>query len=89
MLEIEWVLRSQFQIRHEALVTAINALLNNASLMIEREHEVEAALDMVINDHADFADSLHIAMTSSAQHGPLVTFDRRCDRLNGAQRLTA
>lgn len=88
VLEIEWVLRSVFQIRRAPLVAALTALLNNASLVIEHEREVEAALDMVISLKADFADGLHISMAHAAAHGPLMTFDRRCARLTGAQALS-
>lgn len=89
ILELEWVLRSVYKKQRANVIAALNALLSNAALVIEHHKEVEVALDAIASSttRSDFADVLHIAMTWTAKHGPLLTFDQGCARLPGAQLL--
>lgn len=71
------------------VVRALNALLENASLVVEHHEEVELALDAIATSpmRADFADALHVAISWKADHLPLLTFDEGCARLAGAELL--
>ena len=89
VLEVEWVLRSVYKRTKAQMVTALASLLMNASLDIEHHEAVELALDALENrpGRVDFADALHIGITDTAEHGPLVTFDTGCANLPGAELL--
>ena len=89
VLELEWVLRSVYKRTKPQLLTALGALLQNASLAIERHQAVELALDAVETGKGriDFADALHIGTSAAAKHAPLLTFDEGCARLAGAELL--
>lgn len=89
VLELEWVLRSVYKRTKPQMVIALGALLQNASLAIEHHQAVELALDAIDSGHGrvDFADALHIGISLTAEHDPLLTFDQVCARLTGAQLL--
>jgi predicted nucleic-acid-binding protein len=88
LLELEWVLRSAYARGKTDWVGALNSLLRSAALEIEHHAEVVLALDAIAeHGRADFADALHVAITSNAGHGPLLTFDTGCARLLGAELL--
>ena len=89
VLELEWMLRSVYKRTRPQMLTALGALLRNASLSIEHHQAVELALDAIENGNArtDFADALHIGVSTTAEHGPLLTFDEGCAGLPGAELL--
>jgi predicted nucleic-acid-binding protein len=89
VLELEWVLRSIYKRTKPQLLTALGALLQNASLAIEHHQAVELALDAIDTGRGriDFADALHVGISATAKHHPLLTFDRGCARLSGAELL--
>lgn len=89
ILELEWVLRSVYKRTKPQLLVALGALLQNASLAIEHHQAVELALDALYTGHGriDFADALHVGISATAHHDPLLTFDHGCARLAGAELL--
>ena len=89
ILELDWVLRSVYRRTRADVVRALNALLENASLVVEHHEEVELALDSIVTGprRADFADALHVAISWKSDHLPLLTFDEGCARLAGAELL--
>jgi len=89
VLELEWVLRSVYKRTKPQMLTALGALLQNASLAVEHHQAVELALDAIETAQArtDFADALHIGIAATAKHAPLLTFDEGCARLSGAELL--
>lgn len=89
-LELEWVLRSVYRRSRPDVVRALNALLDNASLVLEHHQEVEVALDTIVgsSSRVDFADALHVAIAWGAKHVPLLTFDEGCARLESAELLS-
>ena len=89
VLELEWVLRSVYKRTKPQMLTALGALLQNASLTIEHHQAVELALDAIDTGHrrTDFADALHIGVSAIAKHDPLLTFDEGCAQLSGAELL--
>ena len=90
ILELEWVLRSVYKRTRADVVKALNALLENAALVVEHHEDVELALDTIAASarRTDFADALHVAISWTADHTPLLTFDEGCARLAGAELLT-
>ena len=89
VLELEWVLRSVYKRTKPQMLTALGALLQNASLAIEHHQAVELALDAIETGQGriDFADALHVGISATAKHDPLLTFDHGCARLSGAELL--
>ncbi len=89
VLELEWVLRSVYKRTKPQMIAALGALLKNASLAIEHHQAVELALDAIETGEGriDFADALHVGISTTAKHCPLLTFDQGCARLSGAELL--
>jgi predicted nucleic-acid-binding protein len=84
-LEVEWVLRSNFEFDKETVLLALSNLLSAAELSFESERALEVALQLYRDSTADFADCLHIALATQAGELPLWTFDKRASKLSGAQ----
>lgn len=88
MLELEWVLRSKYRYDKPQVMAALNALLDVTELEFQTEPALEQALWLFKQTGSrDFADCLHIALVSQAGQGPLLTFDERASRIEGAQLL--
>jgi predicted nucleic-acid-binding protein len=88
MLEVEWVLRTKYHYGRRMVTAALNALLD----VTELEFQVEPALEQALwlfkqTGSRDFADCLHIALVSQTGHGPLLTFDDRASKIEGARLL--
>lgn len=86
-LEIEWVLRSNFEYSKDRVMAIMSNLLSAAELTFESERAFEVALHLYRDSSADFADCLHIALASQARELPLWTFDKRAAKASGAQAL--
>lgn len=84
MLELEWVLRSRYQIDKATLLTTFNALLETQELEFQDEAALEQALHLYREAAADFADCVHAGMCSAAARAPLLTFDARAALLPNA-----
>lgn len=88
MLELEWVLRSKYRYDKPQVMAALNALLDVTELEFQTEPALEQALWLFKQTGSrDFADCLHIALVSQAGKGPLLTFDERASKVEGAQLL--
>lgn len=86
-LELEWVLRSKYGCTKPDVLTAFTALLEARELVFDHEPAVEQALYLYRHGSADFGDCMHVAIGSTADHSPLLTFDRKASRLAGARLL--
>jgi predicted nucleic-acid-binding protein len=88
MLETEWVLRSRYCFDKLSVTAALDALLGVAELEFQTESALEQALWLFKQAGApDFADCLHVALVTQSGHGPLLSFDERACKLEGAQLL--
>ena len=88
MLEVEWVLRTRYQYDRRNVTAALNALLDVTELEFQTEPALEQALWLFKQTGSrDFADCLHIALASQTSQGPLLTFDERASRIEGAKLL--
>lgn len=86
-LELEWVLRSNFEFSKDKAIDVLSNLLSAAELTFESERALEVALHLYRAGSADFADCVHIALAAQARELPLWTFDRRAGKVDGAQIL--
>ena len=86
-LELEWVLRSNFEFSKVEAIDVLSNLFSAAELTFESERALEVALHLYREGSADFADCVHIALADQARELPLWTFDKRAGKVNGAQIL--
>ena len=85
LLELEWVLRSAYKMKKPTIIAVLAALLESHELLIDAEPAVERALSLFRDGSADFADCLHLGLSSVAKQLPLKTFDRKAAALSGGQ----
>ena len=86
-VELEWVLRSLYELDKAMVLTTFNRLLETREIEFQEESSIEVALSLYADNSADFADCLHIASAYSKERSPLMTFDRKASRVPGAQLL--
>jgi predicted nucleic-acid-binding protein len=89
ILELEWVLRSNFGFDKDKISTVISSLLASVELTFESEAAAEVALALYQRNKADFADCMHVALSHAAGESPLWTFDRAASKLDGAKMLAS
>ena len=88
VLELEWVLRSNFEFAKGDILQALSSLFSATELTLESERALEVELQLFRESTADFADCLHIALATQAGEQPLWTFDKVAAKVSGAQLLT-
>jgi len=88
-LELEWVLRSRFDLDKAAVLHTFAQLLSTMELQFESVAALEWALRQYKLAATDFSDCLHAALATSAGEGPLWTFDKAAARVDGASLLMA
>jgi len=86
-LELEWVLRSRFELDKAAVLKLFSQLLSTLELQFEAAATIEWALKQYKAAATDFSDCLHAAMALRAGEQPLWTFDRAAAKVDGAQLL--
>jgi len=86
-LELEWVLRSRYELDKESVLLALNALLETQEIDFQDEAALERAMHLYRLGSADFADSLHAGVSSTAERAPLLTFDAKAARLADVELL--
>jgi len=86
-VELEWVLRSLYEIKKAIIITTFNSLLEAREIEFQEESAIEIALSLYADSNADFAYCLHIASAQTQGRIPLVTFDRKASRVEGAKLL--
>ena len=85
LLELEWVLRSNFDFPKDQIVFTLSSLLAAKELVFESEASAEVALELFRQNKADFADCIHVALAHAAGEAPLWTFDKTAAKLEGAK----
>jgi len=86
-VELEWVLRARYDLDKSEVISVLNRLLESAEIDFQDEPSVEIALNLYVENSADFADCLHLAIAHSNSQTPMVTFDRKASQLPGASLL--
>ncbi len=89
MLELEWVLRSNYKLSKSQVNAHLSALMSAAELTFENEAAVEIALGLYKKAAADFADCMHVALAHVAGERPLWTFDKVAAKIDGASLVRA
>ena len=87
MIELEWVLRSAYQLAKDEVIDLLSGLMSARELDLESEQALEIALSMYRDGSADYADCLHVALAFQSGQVPLWTFDRQAARIPGVQLL--
>ncbi len=88
MLELEWVLRSNFGFDKAQIILTLSSLLATSELSFESETAVEVAVELFRQHKADFSDCIHIALSHAGGMAPMWTFDRTTSRVGGATLLS-
>lgn len=84
VVELEWVLRSNYEFGRTAVATAILALLDVPNLQFESEAAVRRAAD---HSGGDFVDRLIHFVGAAVGCERTVTFDRRFAKLRNVELL--
>jgi predicted nucleic-acid-binding protein len=84
-LELEWVLRSRYALDKATVLTTFTALLETQELELQFEAALERALHLYRQGAAEFADCLHAGLSDAAGQAPLLTFDAKAAKLDGAR----
>ena len=88
LAETTWVLDAVYERTSEQIATAVDMLLNHATLTLQDADIVTSALERFRKWPAlGFSDCLVLETARRAGHLPLGTFDRGLAKLDGAQRL--
>ena len=88
LAETTWVLSAVYDLKPEAIATAIEKLLNHRVFAVQDPDVVEAALQHFRSKPAlGFSDCMVLEIARKAGHTPLGTFDRNLSTLSGAKRL--
>lgn len=87
ILELEWVLRSRYKFTKADVILALSSLLTTFELVFESEGALEQALASYEEGGADFADCLHLALSSKGGALPFWTFDAAASNEVGARLL--
>lgn len=86
-LELEWVLRSRFELDKAAVAQTFGRLLQTVELRFEATGVLEWALAEYEGSAADFSDCVHTALALRAGERPLWTFDKAAAQVEGARLL--
>ena len=87
MLELEWVLRSRYKFDKAEVIRALSSLMMTVQLVFESEGLLEQALASYEDGAADYADCLHLALSSRHDAMPFLTFYIDAAREPGAKFL--
>lgn len=88
LAEAMWVLTALYELDAPAIATAIEMLLNHATLALEEPEVVSNALqDFRRLPALGFSDCLLLEIARNAGHLPLGTFDRALSKVAGAERI--
>jgi predicted nucleic-acid-binding protein len=83
LLEMEWVLRSRYELTKPDILAALSSLLQTAEVVFEDEPSVEHAIYMWKDSHAEFASCLINARNRRSGCRATATFDRKAPKLGG------
>ena len=83
LLEMEWVLRSRYELAKPDIVAVLSSLLQTVELALEDEPSVEHAIYSWKNSLAEFADCLIDARNRRLGCRATATFDRKALKLAG------
>jgi len=83
-VETVWVLVSAYGLNKTSLQHTLGAIARHPAFHLQRRDVFQAALQIYLTVHADFADCMILAESVGAGH-QLATFDRKLGKLPGAR----
>jgi predicted nucleic-acid-binding protein len=83
LIELIWVLRSQYRMNKARLILGLEWLLNSAELVVESQEAVAQALGRFASVKADFADCLIERSCHAAGCQETFTFDTNAAKSTG------
>jgi predicted nucleic-acid-binding protein len=83
LIELIWVLRSQYRMNKARLILGMEWLLNSSELVVESQEAVTQALSRFASVKADFADCLIERSCHAAGCRETITFDVDASRFAG------
>lgn len=89
LAELEWILRSRFRRSKAEILEALDALCEEADIVIDDRSSVEVAIDTWRGGTAGFADYLIAALARDRGATTTLTFDREAARTAVFTLLTA
>ena len=88
LVETAWVLTAVYDLEPRAIATALEMLLDHATLVLQDANAVAAALaHFRKHPGLGFSDCLVLELARKAGHLPLGTFDRELAKLADVERL--
>jgi predicted nucleic-acid-binding protein len=88
LVEASWVLDSVYELKPDAMATALEMLLNHRDLTVQDPDVVAAALATFRKrPKLGFSDCMVLEIARKAGHIPLGTFDRALAKLDGVEAL--
>lgn len=87
LIELVWVLRSQYRLKKPELIRVLEQLLDSPELSVENQAAVTLALRRFALLKADFTDCLIERLGAAAGCGETVTFDVDASRFAGMRLL--
>ncbi|HEY7890392.1 MAG TPA: type II toxin-antitoxin system VapC family toxin [Steroidobacteraceae bacterium] len=88
LIELVWVLTSCYDLTHEQVAQALDALLRAKEIVLERAEQVSQALRTFGASSADFADCLIERTAAAAGCGQTMTFDTDAAKFAGMTLIT-
>ena len=86
LVELTWVLRSNYGFTRKAVAEAVGQLVKHSRFVLERPALAAAALALYIASAADFADCWMLAAMRE-KGAELLTFDKKFAKLDGVKLL--
>jgi predicted nucleic-acid-binding protein len=87
IVELNWVLRSNYRWDEERIAGAFRLLLLSDSILVQNQDEVFAAVSAVEMGLGTFADALICALGRWAGCETTLTFDVKASRMDGFKRV--
>jgi predicted nucleic-acid-binding protein len=88
LAEAAWVLATVYELSSDALIRAIEMLLEHRDLVLQDAETVADALELFrARPSLGFSDCLMVESARQAGHLPLGTFDRKLAKVEGTQKL--
>ena len=87
LIELIWVLRTQYRLKKAELIRIVEQLLASTELLVENQAAVTLALSRFANGKADFADCLIERSCAAAGCAETITFDLDAARFAGMRLL--
>lgn len=87
LAEVEWVLRSGYELPKDHIVVCIKRILTLPSLDIEKKETLLDALPLYGKSNADWIDCVNAVLCREAESKQVCSYDKHYDRFNWIKRI--